>query len=136
METMHPALRRNRRRRRGMTLIEIMVVLVILGMIMGAIGYNVFEQQKSANRRMALSDTKSLANAIDMYRIKRSRMPDSLQALVPGEIKNLRDDPWGSPYVLIPGSGDEYEIVSYGPDKSQGGGDDVSSKMTNKDLEK
>src|SRR5258707_15191193 len=41
---------------RGMTLIEIMVVLVILGLIAGAIGYNVFNQLKEAQNRTAKLD--------------------------------------------------------------------------------
>ena len=41
---------------RGMTLIEIMVVLVILGLIAGAIGYNVFNQLKEAQIRTATLD--------------------------------------------------------------------------------
>lgn len=130
---MKKRLARNRRRR-GMTLIEIMVVLVILGMIMGAIGFNVFEAQKDANRRSALIDAKSVANAVDMYRVKHSRMPERLEQLVPSELKQVRPDPWGSPFVMVPGGSDEFEIISYGPDKSQGGADDISSKMSNKDL--
>lgn len=41
---------------RGMTLIEIMVVLVILGMIAGAVSVSVFRNQTDANKRMAKLD--------------------------------------------------------------------------------
>lgn len=116
-----------RKSQRGMTLIEIMVVLVILGMIMGAIGYNVFGQLKEANIRTAGLDVKAIANAVDMYQVKHNRMPNSLQDLVPTEIRELRKDPWGNAYVLVP-QGADYEVISYGPDKAAGGGDDISSK--------
>jgi general secretion pathway protein G len=115
-----------RRARRGMTLIEIMVVLVILGMIMGAIGYNVIAQQKDASIRVATADVKAIANAVDMFQIKNSRLPETLDQLVPSEIKSIRRDPWGQPFVYVK-SGDGYEVYSYGPDKVQGGGDDISS---------
>lgn len=109
-----------------MTLIEIMVVLVILGMIAGAIGYNVIGQKKDADIRSASLDVKAIANAIDMYQIKHSKLPESLQDLVPNEIRTIRKDPWQNEYVYVK-SGTGYEVYSYGPDKVQGGGDDISS---------
>lgn len=119
-----------RQSQRGMTLIEIMVVLVILGMIMGAVGYNVMGQMRDANIRTAGLDVKAIANAVEMYQVKNSgRLPDSLDALVPNEIREIRRDPWGNPYVYVK-QGDDFEVYSYGPDKSQGGGDDISSKAT------
>ncbi len=112
---------------RGMTLIEIMVVLVILGMVMGAIGWNVMGQLKDANIKTATLDAKAIANAIDMYQIKHSKMPDSLDQLVPSELREVRKDPWQNAYVFVKSGETGYEVVSYGPDKVQGGGDDISS---------
>lgn len=123
--TIRRTVRRNSQR--GMTLIEIMVVLVIIGMIVGAIGFNVVGQLKEANIRTAGTEVKTLANAVDLYRIKKNRLPENLTELVPGEVKELRKDPWGMDYVYIRSGGDDFEIVSYGPDKAQGGADDVSS---------
>lgn len=114
---------------RGMTLIEIMVVLVILGMIAGAIGFNVVASLKDANIRNAKIETKTLANAVDLYQIKKQQLPETLEALVPTEIREIRKDPWQMPYVLVK-SGDSFEVISYGPDKSQGGGDDISSNSS------
>src|SRR6267378_4226605 len=74
---------------RGMTLIEIMVVLVILGLIAGAIGYNVF------------------------------------QPLLPKYVRELRKDPWGKDYAYLR-AGEGYDVYSFGPDKAQGGGDDIT----------
>jgi general secretion pathway protein G len=114
----------NRRRSapRGMTLIEIMVVLVILGMIASLIGYNVMGQLKDAKKKTAELDVKNIANAVDMYQVKHQHLPESLDTLVPNDIKEIHKDPWGSAYVYRP-SGDAYEVLSYGPDKAEGGGD-------------
>ena len=73
---------------RGMTLIEIMVVLVILGMIAGAIGWNVLAQLKDANIKTAGLDVKAIAGAVDMYQVKNSKLPESLDTLVPGELRS------------------------------------------------
>lgn len=119
--------RHTRRSMRGMTLIEIMVVLVILGMIAGAIGWNVMGQLKDASIKTASNDVRALAQAVDMFQIKRSKLPDSLDQLVPNEIREIRKDPWQNAYVYIKSGEAAYEILSYGPDKVQGGSDDISS---------
>jgi general secretion pathway protein G len=115
---------RRLRRSRGMTLIEIMVVLVILGLIAGAIGYNVFERLKDAQVKSAKLETKSISDAVDLYHVETGQWPDSLTILVPKFIKDLHKDPWGSDYQYVR-SGDGYDVYSYGPDKAQGGGDDI-----------
>lgn len=119
--------RYDRRHARGMTLIEIMVVLVILGMIAGAIGWNVLGQLKEANIRSAQLDVKNLANFVESYQMMNGKLPDSLQDLIPKFTKEIRNDPWGQAYVFVKTGTDQFEVVSYGPDKSQGGGDDISS---------
>ena len=118
--------RKNRRTARGFTLIEIMVVLVILGMIAGAIGWNVMGNLKDASMRTAGLDVKAIANAVEMYQVKHSKLPESLEALVPSELREIRKDPWQNAYVYVK-SGENFEVVSYGPDKVSGGGDDISS---------
>ena len=112
---------------RGMTLIEIMVVLVILGLIAGAIGYNVFAQLKEAQIKTARLDISAISNAIDLYHVETGNWPDNLQQLVPKFVPSVRKDPWGNDYTFIR-AGEGYEVYSYGPDKVQGGGDDISSK--------
>ena len=39
---------------------------------------------------------------------------------------DIPKDPWGQDYQLVV-TGEDFEIISYGPNKSQGGGDDISS---------
>ena len=119
------AARPQSRSARGMTLIEIMVVLVILGLIAGAIGYNVFNQLKTAQIKTATLDLKSISNGVDLYHVETGQWPDSLTALVPKYIKDLHKDPWGSEYSYVR-NGEGYDVYSYGPDKAQGGGDDIT----------
>lgn len=123
----HLAQKRARRPARGMTLIEIMVVLVILGLIACAIGFNVFQSLKEGQVRAAKLDLKAIGNGVDLFHVETGQWPDSLQALIPKQLKELRKDPWGSDYAFVR-SGDGYEIYSYGPDRAQGGGDDLTEK--------
>jgi len=110
---------------RGMTLIEIMFVLVILGLIAGAIGYNVFNSLKDAQIRTAGLDLKAISNGVDLYHVETGQWPDNLQQLVPKYIKDLHKDPWGSEYSYVR-SGDGFTVYSFGPDKQQGGSDDIT----------
>jgi general secretion pathway protein G len=110
---------------RGMTLIEIMVVLVILGLIAGAIGYNVFASLKEAQIKTATLDLKAISNGVDLYHVETGQWPDSLTQLVPKFLKDMHKDPWGTEYMYVH-TGDGYDVYSYGPDKTQGGGDDIT----------
>jgi len=110
---------------RGMTLIEIMVVLVILGLIASFIGYNVFSNLKSAQVKSAGLDLKGISNGVDLYHVETGQWPDGLGQLVPKYLKEVHKDPWGSEYLYVR-SGDGYDVYSYGPDKAQGGGDDIT----------
>ncbi|GAC1339710.1 MAG: type II secretion system major pseudopilin GspG [Myxococcales bacterium] len=116
---------RRRRGARGMTLIEIMVVLVILGLIAGAIGYNVFNQLGEAQKKTATLDLKAVANGVDLYHVETGQYPDTLQALVPKYLKEIHRDPWGTDYQYVH-TADGYDVYSYGKDKQQGGGDDIT----------
>jgi general secretion pathway protein G len=117
--------RRLGKRARGMTLIEIMVVLVILGLIASAIGYNVFNQLGAAQEKAAKLDLSALSNGVDLYHVETGQWPDSLAQLVPKFVKEVHKDPWGSDYAYVR-SGEGYDIYSYGKDKAQGGGDDIT----------
>ena len=110
---------------RGMTLIEIMVVLVILGLIAGAIGFNVFQRLKEAQVRSAQLDLRAISNAVDLYHVETGQWPEGIQQLAPKYLKDLHKDPWGIDYAYVR-SGDGFDVYSYGPDKAQGGGDDIT----------
>jgi general secretion pathway protein G len=116
---------KRRRGARGMTLIEIMVVLVILGLIAGAIAVNVFNALSDAQRKTAALDLKAISGAVDYYHVETGQYPDSLQVLVPKYVKEIHKDPWGTDYQYVH-TADGYDVYSYGKDKQQGGGDDIT----------
>ncbi len=113
---------------RGMTLIEIMVVLVIIGLIASAVAVNVMGSLGEAKVKQAKTDLHTLENCLDLYKIEKSRYPtteEGLQALVAaGKCKANLKDPWGHDYVyLYPGQAhpDSFDIKSYGGDGQPGG---------------
>lgn len=132
---------------RGMTLVEIMVVVVIISLVVGVVGVSVFGQLQKAQRKAAYIQIKNLGDALDLYKLSFHNYPstaEGLNALVSPKgnekpiIPQVPKDPWGHDYVYIsPGSNSAtgYDLMSYGPDGVQGGGDDITN-TDNPDGEK
>lgn len=131
----------SRSRARGFTLIEIMVVVVIIGVLIGLVAPNVLGRVDKARVTAAQTDINTLEQALAMYRLDNHHYPSTdqgLEALVrqPGGNpqprnwnpegylqKGVPDDPWGNPYqYMAPGSeGRPYDIWSLGADGREGG---------------
>jgi general secretion pathway protein G len=134
-QTRQKMLRRwKRRQQRGMTLIEIIVVITILGLIAAAVGIAVIPQLEQAKRDRAALDIKNLEGALKIYYAKKGTYPDTgngLKALVDtGSLDGLPKDPWDHEYLYL-NEGGKPVITSYGRDGSPGGEGpdaDVSSK--------
>ncbi|HEY6004727.1 MAG TPA: type II secretion system major pseudopilin GspG [Anaeromyxobacter sp.] len=122
---------------RGMTLIEIMVVLVILGLIATAVAVNVVKQRTEADRRRAKADVANIAaQGVDAFRVMKGRYPtteEGLKILVqegflkPNSPDGTIKDPWNKEYIyLYPGQAhpDSYDVKSYGADGQPGGTDE------------
>ena len=127
-----------RRRRRGMTLIEIMVVITILGLIMAAVGVAVIPKLDEAKQDTARLDMANINQALKLYYTKKGKYPDTgtgLKALVDtNNLEKVPQDPWGHEYVYMLEAGKPV-IMSYGADGTQGGEGpdaDISSRDAKK----
>lgn len=131
-------------REAGLSLIEIMVVLVIIGLVATLVVINVLPTQNRAMFEKARADVGQLENALEMYRLTMNAYPsldEGLEALVEvpsdprdaarfpegGFINRLPEDPWGNPYqYLYPGENGRFDVWSFGADGRNGGeGDDA-----------
>jgi general secretion pathway protein G len=122
---------------RGMTLIEILVVITILGLIAAAVAVNVVGQLGEAKVKQAKTDLHTLENCLDLFKIDKGRYPtteEGLQAVVAaGKCKPRLKDPWGRDYVyLCPGQlhPESFDLKSYGAD-GQPGGDGENADVVN-----
>jgi general secretion pathway protein G len=113
---------------RGMTLIEILVVVTILGLIAAAVAVNVVGQLGEAKVKQARTDLHTLENCLDLYKIDKGNYPtteEGLKAVVAaGKCKPQLKDPWGTEYIyLYPGliHPDSFDVKSYGADRQPGG---------------
>ena len=131
------ASRATRATRRGFTLIELMVVLVIIGVLAALIVPNVLDRTDDARATAARTDVNNLVQALKLYKLDNQRYPTAeqgLQALiarpsappVPANwrpyLEKLPSDPWGQPYqYLNPGVRGEIDVMSFGADGRSGG---------------
>jgi general secretion pathway protein G len=135
------------RRNAGFTLLELLVVMVIIGLLVGYVGPKYFAQLGKSEVKAAKQQIAGLGKALDIYRLDTGHYPPQdvgLQALVtapanetkwrgPYIEKAVPLDPWGQAYVYkIPGEHNEYDLISYGKDGKPGGtGEDEDLSNSN-----
>lgn len=129
----------NRNRQSGITLIELMVVVVIIGILAAVIVPRVMDRPDEARIIRAKQDIRTLENALNLYKLDNFAYPSTDQGLEAlsqkpagtpeprnwksgGYIDRLPKDPWGGEYqYLSPGVHANIDIFSFGADGQQGG---------------
>lgn len=118
------ARRARRRDRRGMTLIEIMVVVTIIGVMTAGVGIAVINSLHDAKVKQTYTDMAAIQNGLKLYLTKKGKYPDTgtgLKALLDqGILDKPPLDPWGNEYVYMNEAGKPV-ITSYGADGAPGG---------------
>ena len=117
-------------RQRGMTLIEIMVVVAIISLVLGGVGLMAFNQFKQAQTDTARKDVVQIQQAVELYMTqKRGKCPKTLQDLkASGVAAKVSKDPWGNDYeIKCPGEKTSVDVISAGPDGELGTEDDVNN---------
>lgn len=126
-----------RRKQRGFTLVELLVVLVILGLIAAFATPQVIKFLGGAKTDSAKIQIERLSGVLDLYRLEVGHYPgdgEGLIALVeaPSDAPNwdgpylkkadALTDPWGRPYIYrFPGENGAYDLYSLGADGQEGG---------------
>src|SRR5262249_30831908 len=67
--------------RAGFSLIELLVVLVIIGLIMGIVGPRVLNYLTDARKKTARIQIESFSNSIDLFFMDNGRYPTSKEGL-------------------------------------------------------
>ena len=136
-----------RRQPLGMTLVEILAVVVILGLIAGTLMVGFSGSVGKAKHELARSGVGVIVTQLEKYRLEESVWPSTDQGLnvlstghasptssyylTPGQLL----DPWDRAFLYItPGpDGHPYEVLSYGAD-GQPGGQDENQDITSVNL--
>lgn len=136
------------RSKRGFSLVELLLVLVILATLAAIVIPKFAGRGEQAKETAAQTDISSLSTALDAFEVDNGYYPrgsDGLDMLIeePNDAQNWRgpyisdvkDDPWGNPYVyVVPGKHNErgYDLSSAGPDGRAGNEDDITNWKTSK----
>jgi general secretion pathway protein G len=132
--------------RRGMTLLEIMIVLAIVASLIGVLATQINSRMKKAKINQAKIQIGEIGKALDMYYTDCNNYPtsaDGLGALVtqPSScsgwgpdpyLKRMPKDPWGNEF-LYESQGNTFTLISLGSDKKEGGTGDASD-ISSQDL--
>ncbi len=135
----HPAFRNTRLIHRGLTLLELMIVLIILVGLIAIVGPRLLGSQKKADIRTAQVQIGSLVSSLKMYAVDMKTFPsteEGLEQLISApedeamakkwsgpyiEGGKLPKDPWGSSYqyeYATDGAASESSSLSSGSDSS------------------
>ncbi|HWH04762.1 MAG TPA: type II secretion system major pseudopilin GspG [Gemmatimonadales bacterium] len=127
--------------RRGFTLIEMLVVIVVIAILAGLVGPMVFQNVGDAKVSAAKAQLELFGLALDQYRLDNDYYPSTAQGLealreAPTGDPSARNwrgpylkkpvplDPWGRPYIYkSPGDSTKtgYDLLTYGRDGKVGG---------------
>lgn len=130
---------------KGMTLIEILIVVGIITSVLGVVMNRVIRRGKKAKVSQAKIILNALSQSIDEFSMDCGFYPQALTSLLkaPGDCEEwdgpyVKDkflkDPWKNDirYEYDPGL-NEYELISFGADRRPGGGD-INKDISSKDL--
>jgi general secretion pathway protein G len=132
---------------RGMTLVEVLAVVVILGLVAGTLLVGFSGSFGKAKHELAKSGIGIVVTQLEKYKLEHSAWPSNEQGLAvlsDGQAKPTDAyylargqllDPWERPYLYItPGpEGHPYEVLTYGAD-SQPGGEGEDADISSADL--
>jgi general secretion pathway protein G len=123
---------------RGMSLLEIMIVITLIGLVTAAIGVTVMNQLGKGQTDTARNQAYEIAKSMELFKLQVGKYPstsEGIAALVnPAKGKPIMDsnpkDPWGNEFIYLnPGqkNPNKFDIRSKGNDGQEGNEDDVGN---------
>ncbi len=123
-------------KKRAFSLIELLVVILILGLLVGLVAPQVIGQGTQAQIKLTCTQMGSVKEALKMFKLDNGKYPDTdegIEALIKNPdaekypnysgspyLEKLPKDPWGKPFTYIKVD-KGFNIISFGPDRAEGG---------------
>ncbi|MBY7924253.1 type II secretion system major pseudopilin GspG [Vibrio fluvialis] len=122
-------------KQRGFTLIELLVVLVLISLLAGLVGPQLFNQVGSSKTKVAGAQIELLTSALNTYRLDLGEYPSTEQGLKvlmensgdssmwngPYLAKAIPLDPWNRPYHYELKANYQVALYTLGRDNKPGG---------------
>ena len=123
---------------RGMSLLEIMVGITLIGLVTAAVGVAVMNQLEKGQMDTARNQAYEIGKSVELYKLQNAGYPSTAQGLnalaSPPKGKPIMErvpqDPWGNDYIyVVPGAKNtnKFDVRSKGPDGVEGSEDDVGN---------
>ena len=125
--------------KKAFSLIELLVVILILGLLVGLVAPKVIGQGAKAQRKLACTQMGSIKQGLKMFKLDNGSYPETdegIEALVANPdadkypnyssspyLDKVAKDSWGTQIIYIK-EGNEFKLISFGADKKEGGEDD------------
>ena len=115
---------------RGMTLIEIMIVVAIIAMVAGGVAVVAIPKMKEAQITSAATGARVIRSAVSQWQLAENEYsvcPTVSQLIDDKQLDSGQNsqDPWGQDFI-INCADDEVVVTSPGPDKKVGSNDDIT----------
>ena len=139
-----------KRTQAGVTLMELLIVVAIIGIIAAIALPNLMSAADKAKQRSTMAQMKSIGNALETYMVDVNFYPisSSMQTLETLDPRNMGIEPsymsnvpttdgWGGPLYYgsdTQGVGDAYTITSYGKDRKPSSGSVGATKSFDCDI--
>lgn len=127
-------------KRKGFTLIELMLVVAIIGILAAMVMPRLTGRTKEARNSVAKADVEvNIPMALDLYELDIGQFPGTLGSLMNDTgsdgwkgpyLKKVPKDPWGKEYIYSqPGQHNKYsyDLYSAGADGQPGTNDDINN---------
>lgn len=114
--------------RRGFTLLEMMLVVMIIGVLIGVAAWNIGSQGTKARRAATVATMKTVESMLKTYNLDYGMYPPTVNALVPKYTEKVPVDAWKRPIVYAAnpaGSPKPYTMYSPGENGQAGDNDDI-----------
>jgi general secretion pathway protein G len=124
---------------RGVTLVEVLIVLAIMALISGSAVFLVFPELAKAKINTTVLSAQTIKKSVELYKnIDGADGCPTVDDLVNARKleKGKTMDPWGSPYRIDCKENDEIRVTSLGKDKKEGTPDDVRDDFSKADVER
>ena len=120
-------------RKRGFTLIEIMVVVVIIGLLAAFVGPEIFTMFARGQEDIAAAKCQDIHAKVNTWMtLTKSGVPDDLSELATPISRSddrpfmeVGEDPWGTIYYIEKLGRRRFLVCSAGPDMEEGSEDDI-----------
>jgi general secretion pathway protein G len=117
-------------RRRGVTLVEVLIVVAIMALISAGVGFLVLPKYREAQVKTATTTARTIRQAANMWRSLKGgpgECPTVSKLVEDKEIdpSSSTQDPWGQPFTIVC-TDDDATVSSPGPDGKAGTKDDIS----------